>query len=130
PSLCDTATVSISINPVNDAPLAVDDNLTVNNGSSTNQTSSGESSLLANDYDIEGHNLSLSTSAISPPLHGNITLNSNGTFQYDHDGSPETSDSFEYQVCDDGLPILCSNGSVNIVVIGSDVLYKDSFETL
>ncbi len=110
------ATVTISIAAVNDAPNAQDDALTVAEGGSATVLDGGETSLLANDSDVEGDSLTLSTTPVAAPSHGTLTLNADGTFSYTHDGSEGGSDSFSYSVCDDGSPSQCATATVAITV--------------
>ena len=110
------ATVSITVNPMNDAPNAVNDSVTVANGDTVTVLDSGQSSVLANDSDPEGDLLSVTTIPVSGPSNGSLTLNANGTFSYTHDGSVTSSDSFIYQVCDNGTPSGCGTATVSITV--------------
>lgn len=90
-------TVNITITPVNDAPVAVADGpYTVDEGATL--TTVVESSVLNNDSDAEGD--ALTAIKVSDPSNGTVTLNSNGTFSYTHDGSETTSDSFTYKAND------------------------------
>ena len=113
---CDTATVSITINPVNDAPQAADDSFTVDEGGTASVLDSGQASLLANDSDPEDDSLVLTVVPVSGPANGALTLNADGTFSYIHDGSETTSDSFVYEVCDDGSPVACDTATVTVTV--------------
>ncbi len=116
PSLCAEAQVNITISPVNDAPVAVSDSISVDAGETADTLDSGSTSLLANDSDPEGDNLTLQSMATQSPSSGQLTLNPNGTFQYINDGLGATSDSFTYQVCDDGTPSECSEAEVTIAI--------------
>jgi large repetitive protein len=89
------ATVTVTIKPVNDPPVAVNDTITVSSGGSTNIPSQ---SLLGNDHDPEGNTLAIMV--ITNPTHGVLTKNVNGSFTYTHDGSDATRDSFTYRVSD------------------------------
>lgn len=61
---------------------------------------SGPDGLLDNDSD--GDSDALTVSIVTPPSHAtSFTLNADGSFSYEHDGSEFTTDSFVYQV-DDG----------------------------
>ncbi len=116
PSECDTATVNITINPVNDPPNAVNDSATVDEGGTVTVLDLGSSTVLDNDSDSEGDNLTVNTTPVFSPSHGTLTLNANGTFGYTHDSSETTSDSFIYRVCDDGTPVECDTATVNITI--------------
>jgi VCBS repeat-containing protein len=101
-----TVTVSIGITPVNDAPVAVADSFTVAEGGTLNGTS-----VLANDTDAEGN--PLTAILVSGPTNGTLTLNADGTFNYVHNGSETTSDSFTYKVNDGSV-----DGNTVTVTIG------------
>ncbi|MEM1089918.1 MAG: Ig-like domain-containing protein [Pseudomonadota bacterium] len=113
PSACDDAVVSIS---VNQPPTAVNDSADVDNAGTVTVLSSGQTSLLFNDSDLNGDNLSLQTSPVSGPGSGSITLNANGTFSYTHNGTATTSDAVTYEVCDDGTPSQCAQAVLNIAI--------------
>src|SRR5207253_3550580 len=100
-----TATVSITVTPVNDAPAASNDGATVDEGGGVTVRDGTAVSVLANDTDAEGN--TLTATKLSDPAHGSVTLNANGTFSYSHDGSETSSDSFTYKTCDNGT----TNGS-------------------
>src|SRR5439155_240726 len=100
-----TATVSITVTPVNDAPAASNDSATVADRKSVAEGNSTAASVLANDTDAEGN--TLTAAKLSGPAHGSVTLNADGTFSYSHDGSETSSDSFTYKACDNGT----TNGS-------------------
>ncbi len=89
------ATVSITVTPVNDPPVAVNDNYSVNEGATLNVAAPG---VLGNDTDPDSP--SLTAVLVSGPAHGSLTLNANGSFTYIHDGSETTSDSFSYKAND------------------------------
>ena len=54
--------------------------------------------VLSNDTDVDGD--ILTTLVVTGPAHGALTLNTNGTFTYTHDGSNFTTDSFTYRAVD------------------------------
>ena len=117
PVLCDTATVSITVVPVNDPPEAGDDSATVDQGGTVTVLDSGETSVLANDTDAENDNLTVDTTPVSGPSNGTLILNADGTFSYTHNGSETVSDAFVYEVCDDGSPVECDTATVSITVL-------------
>ncbi len=92
----DTQTFTITVNAVNDAPVAVADSYTYDEGSSN--TENAASGVLANDTDADGNTL---TAILATDVsNGILTLNADGSFEYTHDGSENLSDSFTYTVND------------------------------
>lgn len=92
--------VVISVAPVNDPPLAVDDAYTVAEGGTLAVAASG---VLENDVDVDlpGDALSVQLPALVLPAHGELTLRADGSFDYVHDGSETLADAFQYRM-DDG----------------------------
>ena len=106
------ATVTITITPINDAPIANDDEVVVEEGGTISMLSNNQTSVLNNDTDAE--NDILSAVLVSPPTNGTLILNTDGTFTYSHNGSETITDSFTYKA-NDGL--LDSNiTTVNITI--------------
>jgi VCBS repeat-containing protein len=89
-----TATVTISVNPVNDAPAATDDAITVAEGNAV------LIDLAANDSDVDNPLDLNSITIIGAPANGALSVNGDGTVTYTHDGSNTTSDSFSYSIAD------------------------------
>lgn len=107
---------------VNDAPQAIDDMTVVNNGGTVNLLLDDANNLtidsvLANDSDPNADDLSVTEQFNAATLHGTLHfMNADGTFSYTHDGSDTLSDSFTYEVCDNGNPKACRTATVNITV--------------
>jgi Bacterial cadherin-like domain len=93
--LCASASVSITVNPVNDAPVAVDDNYTVDENSTLSIAAPG---VLGNDMDVE-HD-TLSAAPVSGSSSGTLVLNSDGSFTYQPDLNFFGTDTFTYQASD------------------------------
>ncbi len=110
PVLCDQATVTISVTGVNDPPNAINDNYF------GNEDLNVSGNLLLNDTDPDGNNLALISTAITPPNNGNVMLLPNGTFTYTPNANFNGSDSFTYEVCDDGVPVLCDQATAYIAI--------------
>ncbi len=83
-SVCDTAAVTISINPVNDKPVAGDDEATTSKN--TGVTIDAD----ANDSDVDGNidptTTNTSCATCSEPANGTLVNNGDGSFNY----SPDT----------------------------------------
>ena len=88
----DTATVSVTVNPVNDAPVAADDNAT------TNEDTAVIISVLANDTDVEGDVLTIT--GVGAASNGTVVDNGDGTVTYTPDADFNGSDSFTYDISD------------------------------
>lgn len=102
----------------NRPPVAADDSATVIEGGTVTLLDSGEPSVLANDSDPNGDDLTVDTAPVSGPAHGTLVLNADGTFSYTHDGSDgSASDSFVYRVCDNGTPSECATATVSITIL-------------
>ncbi len=110
PALCDTASITINVNAVNDAPDLIDDNFIVNEDENLNDD------LSPNDSDKEGNNITYTATAVSGPGNGNVVINADGTFTYTPLNNFNGNDSFDYEACDDGLPSACDTATVFIVV--------------
>ncbi|MDB5515210.1 MAG: hypothetical protein JWQ17_1968, partial [Tardiphaga sp.] len=94
-TLTDTATVSIAVNPVNDAPVAANDAYQVNEDGILSPAAAG---VLANDGDIDGN--PLSAVLVAGPAHGTLTLNADGSFVYTPTADYHGADSFTYHAND------------------------------
>jgi len=92
--LTDQATVKITVNPVNDAPVGVDDALTVGAGLE------GGGNVLDNDIDVDLPDDMLRVELVAGPMHGEVMLNEDGSYTYEHNASRNFADSFTYRVID------------------------------
>ena len=123
------ADLKITVDPVNDPPNAVDDNLL------TRKNEAKEGNVLDNDSDVEENTLTVTqfevggvdvstdnggNAALTDPDGeevGEITMNSDGSYEFipseDYVGPVP---SIEYTVCDDGDPIECNTASLDISV--------------
>ncbi len=109
PTLCDTARVVITVNPVNDAPVAVNDAVII----TYDEVATGN--VLANDYDPDGGPLG-EVASVGSPAHGTVTLAADGSYSYTPDQYYIGPDQFSYWVCDVQDPDLCSKAEVIIQV--------------
>jgi len=91
------AMVKVKVLPVNDPPVAVDDEEMVVKGGMLKVAVPG---LLENDTDMDGDALTVSTTPVSGLSHGALTLNADGSYEYIHNGTETTSDTFVYRVSD------------------------------
>lgn len=93
----DIKTINITVNSVNDAPIAADD--VVN----TNEDSSLLIDITANDYDVEtgfftGNNIEI----VTGPNHGSIEVRNDGLLLYNPNTDYYGVDNFTYRLIDNG----------------------------
>jgi large repetitive protein len=103
----DTATVNVTVTPVNDAPNAVDDSLP------TAENTAGQVNVLANDTDIDGGPLSVTT-ATPTAQHGTVACASGGVCTYTPVADYDGPDSFEYSISD-------GNGGIDTAAVSVTV---------
>ncbi len=94
-------TVTLTVNPVNDAPMAADDAATLNEDSAKTIT------VLANDSDADlsatnNHPVTdaLTVAIQTGPQHGGVVLNANNTVTYTPAANWNGSDEFTYTITD------------------------------
>ncbi|MEJ2233314.1 MAG: tandem-95 repeat protein [Syntrophobacterales bacterium] len=90
------ATVTTTVNTVNDPPKANNDSYSTNEDTTLNVSAPG---VLANDSDPDGN--PLTAILRSSPSNGSLTLDNNGSFTYRPDADFNGTDSFTY-VANDG----------------------------
>src|SRR4029079_16763791 len=92
------ATVLLTVVAVNDAPVAANDTAVLAEDTTLTVAAPG---VLGNDTDVEGD--LLNAAVVSGPLHGTLTLNSNGSLSYTPAANYNGPDSFTYKA-NDGQP--------------------------
>jgi len=102
--LTDTAAVTVTVTPLPDAPVAVDDSAT------TDQDTAVTIDVLANDVDADGD--SLSVASVTQGFHGTVT-NNGVDVTYTPDSGYSGTDSFTY-VATDG--VLTGTATVAVTV--------------
>ena len=96
------ATVTITINAVNDAPVAVDDAYSATEDTTRNVTVFAQG-LIGNDSDVDNAQNQLSVSFFSQPANGTVSVNANGTFSYTPALDFIGTDTFTYRISDGSL---------------------------
>jgi hypothetical protein len=137
----ETATFSITVTPVNDAPtVATNDGLTLDEGASKTISASV---LDVSDPDDDASALTYTVESV--PANGTLrsdgtTLSSgdtftqaavnSGTLAYAHDGSETTSDSFDFSVADDdGAATGTTSFSISISLVNASPVASDDAYT-
>lgn len=93
----ESATVTLTVAPVNDAPIALPDSYFTSGGERIEIP--GERGVLANDFDIEES--TLSASLHESVKNGTVELNSDGSFSYQPTDGFSGQDSFVYYATDE-----------------------------
>ena len=120
----DIATITVEVTPVNDAPKANDDFYTIGENLILEVLAPG---VLENDYDPDPSDAILADVKTNP-MHGTLTLNSDGSFTYIPDAGYVGTDIFEYYMLATPSPSITQSelvdwATVTIVVGSNNVLY-------
>ncbi|MCO6454069.1 MAG: tandem-95 repeat protein [Pirellulaceae bacterium] len=119
------ATASITITPVNDAPLAAADSYTTGEDAVLIIDVPG---VLGNDSDPDSS--SLTAVQATGPTPGSLTLNANGSFSYTHDAGYSGVDSFSYKASDGTADSNVATASITITPANDPPLATaDSYTT-
>ena len=110
--LTDTGDLVISITPINDAPVATGETVTVESGDTLSEILEDLVS------DVDGDDLTYTL--ISDVSSGTLTLNPDGTYSYLPSSGFFGETTFTYSVCDNGTPELCDQATITIVVTPTD----------
>jgi VCBS repeat-containing protein len=119
------ATVTITVNGGNTAPVATDDCYTTNEDTSLTVTLPG---LLANDSDADGN--ALTAILVAGPSHGTLTLNANGSFTYTPNANFNGNDTFTYRANDGAANSNIATVAITVCPINdAPVANNDSYVT-
>ncbi len=120
--LCTTATVTIAVTPVNDAPVVNDDIFT------TLEDTTIMGSLATNDSDPEGDTLTYSF--VTPPAQGTLTLNPDGTFIYAPEPDFNGTVTFSYRVTDRSGASDTGLATINVTAVNDSPVLSDDAESV
>jgi hypothetical protein len=104
----DVATVMINVNPVNDLPVATNDEYVTDEDTALTIAVPG---VLGNDTDIDGD--ALSSILVSGPTNGTLTMNADGSFEYTPNADFNGVDGFATA---DGRQ-RCGNCDINVTAV-------------
>jgi VCBS repeat-containing protein len=103
-----TATVNITVNPVNDPPIAVNDAVT------TDEDVSVTVNVLANDSDVEGP---VTVTSTTSPTNGMATINLDGTITYTPNANINGVDTFMYTITDSDGATATAEVTITIIAV-------------
>ncbi len=122
------ASVSLTINAVNDAPTLNADSFSLDEDLSLTKLVTDSDQLLANDSDVDGDTLTVNTTPLTNVSHGSLALNSDGSFSYTPNSNFNGVDSFTYQVSDGNGATAQASVSLTINAVNdAPTLNADSF---
>ena len=102
-----TATVTLSIQPLNDPPTAVHDFVTTDE-----DTQIAAIAVLTNDSDVDGDTISIDD--FTQPAHGAAGSNGDGTLTYTPDANYNGPDNFTYTITDGNFGSATANVTVTV----------------
>jgi len=102
-----TATVSITVNPINDLPIANNDTY------STPEDTALNDDVSSNDQNL--FDLPITYSLVSDVSNGSLILNADGTFTYTPNSEYFGSDGFTYKVTDGNGDAVQASASINVI---------------
>jgi large repetitive protein len=121
-----TATVNLTVNAPNVAPVAVADSYTTNEDTVLN-ISAANLGVLNNDTDANA-GTTLTAIVVNQPLHGQLALNANGTFTYTPAANFNGTDSFTYRASDGSLQSDPVTVTINVTAVNdAPVAVNDSY---
>ncbi len=119
------ATVTINVNPVNDAPVAVNDVYTTDEDALLTIPAGG---VLLNDTDVDGN--PLSTIVNAGPAHGILSLAADGSFTYTPDANFQGTDTFTYHANDGAADSNIATVTITVNSVNdAPVAVGDSYST-
>lgn len=105
-----SASVEITVTPVNDAPVVTDMYFKVH----ATQTLRSLETLLAAASDVDFDALTVPRAPKVPPNQGTLTILPNARIVYEHANSSVMPDSFVFEVCD---PLACTAATAHVEVL-------------
>jgi phosphatidylserine/phosphatidylglycerophosphate/cardiolipin synthase-like enzyme len=119
----DIGTVTVTVNPVNDPPVANDDITTADEDSST------QIDVLSNDIDVDEDEVSIVNP--SDPAHGTISLDSNiGPVTYTPDPGFSGTDSFTYDISDGNSGTDTATVTINVASLNDNPIANAGSDTI
>ena len=106
--LCDTSTLTITVNPVNDAPIAT------SKTTSTNEDVATSGTVATGVTNVDGGALTFTQVGTTPSTEGVFTLNPNGTYTFTPANNFNGVVVVTYQVCN--ASGLCDTTTLTITV--------------
>ncbi|MBP8272817.1 MAG: tandem-95 repeat protein, partial [Acidobacteria bacterium] len=114
------ATVTITITPVNDRPVATPDAYTTLQDVTLNVTNATTGFIQANDTDVDDAVATLRATLVTSVSHGSLNFRADGTFDYNPTTGFAGTDTFTYFVTDPGS-LTSNTTTVTITIQPKDI---------
>jgi CshA-type fibril repeat protein len=114
-----TATVNVTVDAVNDVPIAVDDTAMVSEDSNNNTIN-----VLDNDTDIDGDSLTVSAATSS---NGTVTINADGSVNYIPNADFNGTDTITYTVRDGNGGTATATVTITVSPVNDAPVAEDDF---
>ena len=122
-----TATVSIAVTPVNDAPVAANDGYNLGEDMILSPAAAANG-VLANDSDVDGD--PLTAVLVSGTTHGTLALQPDGRFTYTPAANYNGPDSFSYKANDGAADSGIATVTINVIPVNdAPVAVGDAYTT-
>src|SRR5207247_1407584 len=105
-------TFTITVTPVNDAPVAVNDAYSVNEDTILTVAAPG---VLGNDTDLDSATITAVT--VTNPTHGTLALSADGSFTYTPAANYNGPDSFTYKANDGALDSIAATATITVTAV-------------
>ncbi|NEU06746.1 tandem-95 repeat protein, partial [Flavihumibacter sp. R14] len=119
------ATVTLTVTPVNDAPVALNDAYTTTEETPITIAAPG---ILVNDSDIDGD--AITAIKVTDPANGTLVFNADGSFTYTPNANFNGTDSFTYKVSDGSLESNTATVTITVTPVNdAPVALNDAYTT-
>jgi Bacterial Ig domain/Dockerin type I domain len=118
------AMVTITVQTVNDPPVATNDLYFLDLDAASELVISGSASVLSNDHDVDGN--TIAASILIPPTYGYLNFQADGSFTYTPHPSFHGSDSFIYQASDG----IATSSATAVIKVGHFPIANNDFYSI
>ncbi len=119
------ATVAITVNPVNDAPVPAPD--AYGTPEDTILDVNAATGVLANDTDVDGDTLNVVGN--TQPANGSLVLNTDGSFTYTPNANYNGTDTFSYDVSDGTVTVTNTASVITVAAVNDPPVAADDTAT-
>lgn len=116
----DTAQVTLTVNPINDIPVALPDSYTTLKNTPFTVIASDFNSLLMNDSDQDADTLTVNLDASTNTSSGTLSLHTDGEFTYTPNTDFVGTDSFNYELTDENGGFVTGTATITVISVNAN----------